>query len=151
LLVCSLVGLSGCASASSSAQAKETAQTHLVALANAICRESKITKESHASFLAHNKAELARVHALLNSARSVPAVSTYIADVAARKRLLGALPKAPKGSGAVFYEFNTHSHAANPVADIDDLYRLSVKIRADEHALGLNACIGPPPKAPIGG
>jgi hypothetical protein len=37
------------------------------------------------------------------------------------------------------------------MSDIEDAYKLSVKLRDDEKALGMSACIGRPPRPPIGG
>jgi hypothetical protein len=71
-----------------------------------------------------------------------------MSDVAAQKRLRSTFPK---GSGAGLSERSTHSHVTSLFSDLDDSYRLSVKIRADAKALGMAACIGPPPRASIGG
>jgi hypothetical protein len=146
MLASALLALVGCGSASTPAE--KAAEAHFVALANAICREAGTTEATRASVLAGRKTELARAHALLNSARNQPAVRTYILDLAAQKRLRSTMSK---GSGAFFNRSDTHSHGPRIFSELEDAYRLSVKIRADAKALGMTACIGHAPRAPIGG
>jgi hypothetical protein len=70
-----------------------------------------------------------------------PRVATFLSDLAARRRLRTVVSKlSNKGSNVL--------HAGSY---IEEAYRLNVKIYADEKALGLTSCLGPPPRKPIEG
>jgi hypothetical protein len=137
--------------------AEKASQAHIVALANAICREAKtakITNATRASFIAHRKAELARVHTLMNSTRDLPLVSIYIADLAAQKRLRSEMSAAAGESNLMSSGGSSplhRVHLPHAMSDMEDAYKLSMKLRDDEKALGMSACIGQPPRPPIGG
>jgi hypothetical protein len=152
-LICALALLAACGG--SSVTAEKASQAHFGALANAICREAQASKASRASsFLAQRNTELARVHALLNSARDLHLVSTYIADLAAQKRLRSEMSAAASDGSLVSPGESPplhRVHLPDAMSDIEDAYQLSVKLRDDEKALGMSACIGRPPRPPIGG
>jgi hypothetical protein len=138
VLTCVAAALAGCGGGASSTAAS-TAEAHLAALANAICRESHTNRATGPPFEAHLKTEFAKLRALIRSDRKLPRVATYISDIQARDRLRTAMSKLSKKE--VPYAFSL----------MEDNYRLGVKIQADLKALGMTSCIGPRPRKPIEG
>jgi hypothetical protein len=138
--------LASCGDGGYSASASRLAETHFVALTNSLCREYKVYAREHhqtevKQFMTHKKAEIARLHALMRLPDKPASFGAYISDLAARRRVQMAM-----NSG-----FRHGGHLPNALADLNESYRLAVKINADEKALGLVDCIGSPPRAPIGG
>jgi hypothetical protein len=139
ILACTVAVLSGCGS--SSPTVEKTAEAQVVALANAICRESNDLRATGATVEAHRNTERARLRALAHTARKVPPLSRYLSDLAARRRLRTEMRKLSRKEGNVADAFSL----------LDESYRLEVKTYADKRTLGLTSCIGPPPKPPIKG
>ena len=127
LLVCAMALIS-CDSGGPSAADKST-EAHLAAVANAMCSKSRRSGAS-----SDLSTELATFRHLIRSDRRQPRVATFISD-------LDALHEVLKKGGT----------AAYALSFLEDSYRLDVKIRADEKALGLTSCIGSPPRKPIEG
>jgi hypothetical protein len=141
LLTCVVVVLVGCGGSRSSGAAN-TGEAHLVAVANATCRERREEmRATGATFEARMKMEFASLRALISADRKLPRVGTLISDLAARRRLLREMRKIHRKEGDVTNAFSL----------LDESYRLEVKIQADLKALGLTSCIGPPPRKPIEG
>jgi hypothetical protein len=46
---------------------------------------------------------------------------------------------------------NSLSYVSGSIPSLNALYELNVKVRYDEKALGMSACIGRPPRPPISG
>lgn len=125
-----------------------TAQAHFVALANNLCREFNTPRATGATVHARLKAELAKLRAMESSARRSPPVATYLADTAARRKVLTKLrsESAPLGQAQLL-----RASQRSPISLMEDAYRLEVKIYADKKALGLTSCLGSPPRKPVAG
>lgn len=115
-------------------QAKRTAE--LVAVGSKACRERDTNR-------ALAEKPLARFIALAHKDRDLPRVKTFESDIAQRKKLRTTMQRALKSK-----TFATMPHAFE---SLEDLYHLDVRVYDDEKALGLSACLGPPPRAPISG
>lgn len=152
MLVCVAVALTGCGGGSSTASG--TAESHAAALANSVCGEinayvrglhlrsgTAIPQSERERIRAYEESQIARVRALMSAARKLQGAGTLLSDLTAREGLKIAMGKVARKEGDV----------ANALSYIDDAYRLDVKIAADEKAVGLTSCIGPPPRKPIGG
>jgi hypothetical protein len=61
-----------------------------------------------------------------------------------------SVPRKGLKAGGYYYVPNAQPQLPSPVSSLEDSYRLSVKVRDDEKALGLSDCIGAPPRPPIG-
>lgn len=133
--------LAGCGGGSPTAA--NAAETHLVALANAICRESNDSRVTGATVLAKRDSELAMLRSLARADRRLPRVETYISDLAARSRLRAVM----------LHEASARKNgsATDAFSLLKESYRLDAKVDVDENALRLTACIGPRPRPPIEG
>lgn len=142
VLICVAVALGGCGGGTSS-----PTEARLAALANAVCTRSETLGE-RPGFLS---TDLARLRALIHADRKLPRVATLISDLAARQRAQAAMRKLFRkaGNGASFS--GKEGDGANDFSLLEESYRLDVKVQADERALGMISCIGPPPRKPIGG
>jgi hypothetical protein len=114
------------------------AEARFVAFANTIC--FKIN--SREATTPPTPTERARLRVLEKSARKAPRVATFLSDLAARRRLRTALSKLPNKGFNVVPDGRSY---------LDKAYRLSVRVYADEKALGLTSCLGKPPRKPIEG
>jgi phosphatidylserine/phosphatidylglycerophosphate/cardiolipin synthase-like enzyme len=126
--------------------AASRAEAHLAAVANPICRYIKVQEglPLTPSVEANMSAAETRFRALLRSEQDLHRVATLRSDTAATERVLAALLKAAKRGVP-------SPHERSYEQEVD---RLTVKIRANLKALGLNSCIRPPlgrPRKPIAG
>jgi hypothetical protein len=69
VLPCIAAALAGCGTSST---ASRTAEAHLAAVANAVCREFHTNRATGAPFEVHMKAEFARVRALMSRIIGIP-------------------------------------------------------------------------------
>jgi hypothetical protein len=140
------LGLASCGGDGSPAVA-HTAEARFVALANAICRDSKAHIGAHSRpadpALAREETNASRLRALLASDTKLPGVGILRADLAAPQRVQIALlhSVSPTKDGI----------AANALELFGWLYRTNVNVWADEKTLGLSSCVGPRPRKPTGG
>jgi hypothetical protein len=144
--MCGALVLAGCGGGGAPAGA-DTAEAQFVALGNAICRELKAHPGAHARparpASTREETRLSRLRALMTSDTKLPHVGMFRSDLAAQKRVQFAMLRSvsPTKDGI----------AANATELYEQFYRANVKVWADEKALGLNACMGPHPRKPIGG
>jgi hypothetical protein len=147
-LVCAMVAaslLTSCGGNRSTGSSK-LAEARFVTLANALCRiqdlQPRPSRIEGKRFLAYEKADLEKLHTLVKASSGLARVGTYISDLDKRKKLLS---KFHTGFGG---KVDLGSY---PWSLFTDAYQLNVKIFDDEKALGLVACLGSPPRPPIGG
>jgi hypothetical protein len=119
-----LVAATGCGGG-----VRASPEAHVVALANATCREYN-ARSGTANNLSQARKEEARIRAILTPAASDPRVGTFLKDVAARERLLSRL-YSPGLTEAVL----RHLYL--------DLQRATLEVHEDAKALGLTSCFGP--------
>jgi hypothetical protein len=132
-----------------------TAEAHFVEFAKGLCKQGKPPAESGEAIRHELHAEVGTLHALMLSARKAPRVARLISDITAQERAKQALEKLARtgtrtasGKGLSWAFFG--DAAGHPFELLNDSYRLSAKVYADEKALGIS-CIGPPPRKPIAG
>ena len=146
MLICGALVLAGCGGGGSLASAN-TAEAQFVALGNAVCRELKAHPRAHARSdrpaSARQEQKLSKFRALMTSDTKLPHVGMLRSDLATQKRIQSAMLRlvSPTKDGI----------AADATELLDQFYRINLKVWTDERALGLNACMGPHPRKPIGG
>jgi hypothetical protein len=142
LTVVLATALVGCGGGASTSAANRRAEARFVTLFNTICGKLNSNRAQSPP----TKTELAMLRALAKSASGAPRVALFKSDLAARRKLRAELDKLPKTGGYVI------GHGRPDVGSyLDRAYRLNVRVYADEKALGLTSCLGPPPQKPIEG
>jgi hypothetical protein len=117
-------------------------KARVVAEANALCRQqarrSRPLAEQVQAAFQHRLAYLLR--AITKAAANLPAATALERERTARRQLMRELSKRSAGGESV-----------PPTVLMDRLYRVELLIHDDWKALGLTACLGPPPRPPISG
>jgi hypothetical protein len=130
-------------------------EARLAADANALCREASARGKRSFDLEQVQPRLLHLAHAIEKAAAYLPVTRKLEEAEASRRRLVSALHKlrlSDRGHG-IEWEFS-HGRALKASLGPDFLGRLysaEVAIHEDWKALGITACLGPPPRAPIGG
>lgn len=131
------------------------ARAHPFALATVICRAYDAyikTQQNPRKVLTQKAMELGELRVVMTSARTQPRVRGFMSDLTALDGIYTALNNRMPILRDYIYEAGRFRYEVGRLRyEAGRFRRIDARVNADEKALGLTSCIGPPPRHPIGG